>query len=81
MISIFIFGCPLSRSDRFRTPGWSAYRNERFWISLFERKAAPLGRTAQEDEAVQFFGIAYLKDASPIVIVVSKMCHAMTHAN
>jgi hypothetical protein len=48
---------------------------------MFERKAAPLGRTAQEDEAVQFFGIAYLKDASPIVIVVSKMCHAMTHAN
>jgi hypothetical protein len=48
---------------------------------MFDRKAAPLGRTAQEDEAVQFFGAAHSKDASPIVIVVSKVCHAMTHAN
>ena len=59
VISIFISGCPLSRSDRFRTPGWRAYRNEQFWISVFERKAAPLGRTAQEDEEVQFFGAAH----------------------
>src|SRR6516225_7322504 len=58
-ISIFISDCPLSRSDRFRTPGWRAYRNERLWISVFERKAARLGRTAQEDEEVQFFGAAH----------------------
>src|SRR6516164_2045682 len=58
VISIFISGCPLSRSDRFRTPGWRAYRNERFWISVFERKAV-LGRTAQEDEEVQFFGATH----------------------
>src|SRR6516164_6702387 len=58
VMSIFISGCPLSRSDRFRTPGWNAYRNVRFWISVFERKAA-LGRTAQEDEEVQFFGATH----------------------
>src|SRR6516165_9297253 len=49
VIFIFVSGNRLSRSDRFRTPGWRAYRNERFWISVFERNAA-LGRTAQEDE-------------------------------
>jgi hypothetical protein len=48
---------------------------------MFKRRAAPLGRTAHEDEAVQFFGAAHSKDASPIVIVVSKMCHVINHAN
>ncbi|SDJ46051.1 hypothetical protein SAMN05216338_105029 [Bradyrhizobium sp. Rc2d] len=48
---------------------------------MFEPKAAPFGRTAQEHEEVQFFGAAHQKDASPIVNVGSKKRHAMTHAN
>ena len=47
---------------------------------MFERRAASLGRTAREDDERQFFGDAYYKNASPIVIVGSKICHALTHA-
>jgi hypothetical protein len=41
---------------------------------MFERRAAPLGRTAQQDDEGQFFGAAHQKNASPIVIVSSKIC-------
>jgi hypothetical protein len=47
---------------------------------MFERRAAPLERTAQQDDEGQFFEAAHQKDTSPIVIVSGKICHAMTHA-